>query len=239
MAANLKGKTCILTGALGGIGISMVKDLEKLGIIVIAVDKADTKNPPFEHYYSCDLSNKEDIALLYNKLDKEFDHIDFLINNAAISNFTKPLQEVSNIEIDSVIDVNLKGPILMCQEYIKRFKGQNGRIINIASTRYNQNETNWELYGASKGGIVSLTSSLCISLSNKSITVNAISPGWIETKNYDNLTKSDHSQHPSGRVGKPEDITRAIAFLLDEDSDFINGINLIIDGGMTKKMIYV
>lgn len=239
MAVNLKGKICILTGALGGIGISMAKDLEKLGIIVIGVDKDDVKNPELKNYYSCDLGNKEEIALLYNKLDKDFDHIDFLINNAAISNFNKPLQDVTDIEIDSVIDVNLKGPILMCQEYIKRFKGQNGRIINIASTRYKQNEEHWELYGSTKGGLVSLTSSLCISLSNKNITVNAISPGWIEAKDYKNLTEMDHKQHPCGRVGKPEDITRAAAFLLDENSDFINGINLIIDGGMTKKMIYV
>ena len=101
-----------------------------------------------------------------------------------------------------------------------------------------QNEAGWEAYGASKGGIVSLTNSLCVSLINTGITVNAISPGWIETGDYESLTERDHKQHPSGRVGKPQDILNACLFLCREENDFINGANLIIDGGMTKKMIY-
>ena len=87
--------------------------------------------------------------------------------------------------------------------------------------------------------MVSLTNSLCVSLSNTNITVNAISPGWIETEEYEHLTLKDHKQHPSGRVGKPQDIVNVCLFLSKEENDFINGANIIVDGGMTKKMIYV
>ncbi|MGL5725130.1 SDR family oxidoreductase, partial [Cetobacterium sp.] len=113
-----------------------------------------------------------------------------------------------------------------------------GRIINIASTRWNQNESNWEAYGASKGGLVSLTNTLAVSLAKTPITVNAISPGWIQVDNYDTLTATDHSQHPSGRVGTPRDILNACLFLSNIENDFINAANIIIDGGMSKKMIY-
>jgi hypothetical protein len=138
-----------------------------------------------------------------------------------------------------VLDVNLVASFICSKEFIKLNEGQNyGRIINIASTRFNQNEEGWEAYGASKGGLVSLTNTMAVSLSNTPITVNAISPGWIETENYDKLTKNNHIQHPSGRVGEPKDIVNAALFLADEENDFINAHNLIVDGGMTKKMIY-
>ena len=86
--------------------------------------------------------------------------------------------------------------------------------------------------------MVSLTNTMTISLSDTPITVNTISPGWIQCENYDTLTEIDHKQHPSKRVGKPMDIVKACMFLSDEENDFVNGINLIVDGGITKKMIY-
>ena len=99
-------------------------------------------------------------------------------------------------------------------------------------------ESGTEAYAASKGGIYSLTHALAISLAPYHITVNAISPGWIQNQDYASLRLEDHAQHPSGRVGKPEDIARMALFLSQTANDFINGENLTIDGGMTKKMIY-
>ena len=96
-----------------------------------------------------------------------------------------------------------------------------------------------EGYAASKGGIYSLTHALAVSLSEWNIIVNSIAPGWIETNDYESLRLEDHAQHPSKRVGKPEDIARACLFLCQEENDFINGENITIDGGMTKKMIYI
>ena len=100
-------------------------------------------------------------------------------------------------------------------------------------------EAGTEAYSASKGGIFSLTHALAVSLSKYHITVNSISPGWIENYHYDTLTEADHRQHPSLRVGKPDDIARMCLFLCNEKNDFINGENITIDGGMTRKMIYV
>jgi NAD(P)-dependent dehydrogenase (short-subunit alcohol dehydrogenase family) len=99
-------------------------------------------------------------------------------------------------------------------------------------------EADTEAYAASKGGIVSLTHALAVSLSSHNIRVNCISPGWIETGDYSRLREVDHEQHLSNRVGVPQDIARACYFLADGKNDFINGHNMVIDGGMTKKMIY-
>lgn len=96
-----------------------------------------------------------------------------------------------------------------------------------------------EGYAASKGGIRSLTHALALSLAPLHVTVNSIAPGWIEHANYEGLRPEDHAQHPSGRVGRPEDIARLCLFLCAEANDFIDGENITVDGGMTRKMIYV
>jgi NAD(P)-dependent dehydrogenase (short-subunit alcohol dehydrogenase family) len=113
-----------------------------------------------------------------------------------------------------------------------------GSIVTIASTRALMSEPGTEAYSASKGGLVALTHALAISL-GPDVRVNCVSPGWIQTANYDELRRQDHAQHPLGRVGKPEDIAQMVAFLLDDQcSGFITGANFIVDGGMTRKMIY-
>ena len=99
-------------------------------------------------------------------------------------------------------------------------------------------EPHTEAYTASKGGVLALTHGLAVSLGPDHIRVNSISPGWIETGDYSQLRKIDHEQHPSMRVGKPEDIAKACLFLTSDENDFITGENLVIDGGMTRKMIY-
>ena len=103
-----------------------------------------------------------------------------------------------------------------------------GRIVNICSTRYLMSEPGSEGYAASKGGIYSLTHALALSLAQWHITVNSISPGWIETRDYEQLRPEDHAQHPSGRVGKPEDIARLCLFICQEENDFMNGENVTI-----------
>jgi len=113
-----------------------------------------------------------------------------------------------------------------------------GAIINIASTRAIMSEPNSEAYAASKGGIVALTHALAASFSKYQIMVNAILPGWIETGNYNELSNADHLQHFSQRVGKPSDIANACLFLANKENNFITGTQLVVDGGMTKKMIY-
>ena len=125
------------------------------------------------------------------------------------------------------------------ETYVFHMNFLGGNATDICSTRYLMSEPGSEGYAASKGGIYSLTHALASSLSEWHITVNSIAPGWIQTHDYNQLRPEDHSQHPSRRVGKPGDIARMCLFLCEENNDFINGDNITIDGGMTKKMIYV
>ena len=234
-------KVCVITGGTGGIGYHLSLGFNEKGYKVYALDvKCHEELPQEISFIKVDLRNSNEIKGAFGRIKEENSGVHLLINNGAISSFNKSIDDITIEEFNDVISVNLSGSFICAKEFIAVNRGQKyGRIINIASTRWNQNEANWEAYGASKGGIVSLTNSLAISLSETPITVNAISPGWIQVKNYEELSKADHKQHPSRRVGKPKDILNACLFLASEDNDFINGHNLVIDGGMTKKMIYV
>ncbi len=237
-------KICIITGASYGLGRNMCKAFQEAGFYVINLDIIIQENgflPNNENYtyIKTDISNPAEIENAFTIITEKFGKAHILINNAAISSFEKHISDIKLNDYDSVLNTNLRGAFLCSQAFIKLNQGENyGRIINISSTRWNQNEPNWELYGMSKGGIVSLTNSLCISLANSPITVNAISPGWIHTGDISELSPADHAMHPSRRVGKPDDISRACLFLVEEENDFINGTNIVIDGGMTKKMLY-
>ncbi|MGL5378893.1 SDR family NAD(P)-dependent oxidoreductase [Clostridium sp.] len=233
-------RVALVTGAAGGIGYHIAIGFAKKGYNVIAVDRVgksfEDKNIEF---YKADLKSEDEIKEVFKLVKEKYGAIHVLVNNGAISKFNKSILDIKVEEFDNVINVNLRGSFICCKEFINANKGEDyGRIINIASTRWNQNEANWEAYGASKGGLVSLTNTLAVSLGDTPITVNAISPGWIQVDGYEELKEVDHKQHPSGRVGKPSDIVNACIFLSEEGNDFINGANLVIDGGMTKKMIY-
>lgn len=234
-------KVVLVTGASGGIGKHIAEAYGELGANVIATDVVDGK---FEssniEFYKMDLRSEEEITSVFNKVVKKYGSVHVLINNGAISSFCKSVFDINTSEFQDVIDVNLRGTFICSKRFIEANSGEEyGRIINIASTRWNQNEAGWEAYGASKGGIVSLTNSMAVSLSDTPITVNTISPGWIQVDDYEGLSEEDHKQHPSGRVGKPRDIVNACLFLTHKDNDFVNAANIVVDGGMTKKMIYV
>lgn len=233
-------KRVVITGGASGIGRHLAIGFAERGYEVFVLDKsAASFSEKNIHFFKADLQEEEQIQQCFHAVREQYGEIHILINNGAVSKFHKSVYELTSQEFDQVICTNLRGSFLCCKEFIvQHHKGDYGRIINTASTRFHQNEAGWEAYGASKGGLVSLTNSLCVSLSNTGITVNAISPGWIQAEGYEDLTETDHRQHPSGRVGKPEDILKACLFLCDPSNDFVNGINLLVDGGMTKKMIY-
>lgn len=235
-----KDKVVFVTGAANGLGNAIAKAYAKLNAYVIAIDIVDTKfNEKNIDFYKADLKSEDQIKNVFKDVIKKYGSVHVLINNGATSKFNKSIFDIELSEFDEVITVNLRGSFICSKEFIKANEGENyGRIINIASTRFNQNEAGWEAYGASKGGLISLTNTMAISLSETPITVNAISPGWIKVDDYE-LSDIDKKQHPSGRVGVPKDIVNACLFLTNEDNDFINGSNIIIDGGMTKKMIYI
>ncbi len=166
-----------------------------------------------------------------------FGRLDGLVSNAGIM-IRKPLRRLSLTEWHHVIDTNLTAAFLFARAAEKPLRKANGAIVTIASTRALMSEPETESYAASKGGLIALTHALAISLGPE-IRVNAVSPGWIETKDYSALRRKDHTQHPVGRVGKPQDIAEIVAWLLDrERSGFVTGANVVVDGGMTRKMIY-
>lgn len=242
------GKRVFITGGASGIGKAVVKAFSNAGYRVAFCD-IDSHNAEItaletkSKYFVVDVCKADELEACMDYMFSEWGDIDIVINNVGVGNF-KPITECTVDDFDEVISTNLR-PVFITSRKLaihrkdKLIKNKFGRIINLCSTRYLMSEAGTEGYSASKGGIYSLTHSLAISLSEYNITVNSISPGWIENYNYDTLKEEDHLQHPSRRVGKPEDIARMALFLCDEENDFINGENITIDGGMTKKMIYI
>jgi NAD(P)-dependent dehydrogenase (short-subunit alcohol dehydrogenase family) len=193
---------------------------------------------------SCDVSDEKDVISAIEKTLSRFGSIDVLVNNAAI-HANMPLADLPVEAWRRVLDVNLTGPLICTKYCAPQLKSNKGSVINICSTRAFQSEAHTEAYTASKGGVFSLTHALAISL-GPDIRVNSISPGWIDVSSVKKKDKAhqevlslgDHAQHPAGRVGVGADIGRMILFLCDPRNSFIAGQNFVIDGGMTRKMIY-
>lgn len=242
-------KTVIVTGAGNGIGkgIALLYAEKGANVVLADIDKkagtetvATIKEQGGEAIFiQTDVRQETDIVRLMDIANETFGQINILINNAGKSLFKSPYK-ISIEEWDDIINTNLRSVFLGSREAAKymRHNKEGGSIVNIASTRAIMSEPNSESYAATKGGIVALTHALAASLSEDQITVNAISPGWIETRDYESLRKIDHEQHLSKRVGKPEDIARACLYLTAKENNFVTGINLVVDGGMTRKMIY-
>jgi NAD(P)-dependent dehydrogenase (short-subunit alcohol dehydrogenase family) len=239
----------VVTGAGSGIGRGVALAYAKEGATVVLADSneegcRDTERIIRERSGDAfvqvtDVRRPEQIEHLMHTVREKYARLDVLINNAGVSRWKSPY-DLTVEEWDDIININLRGYFLCAREAAKIMKEQpeGGRIVNMASTRALQSEANTEAYAATKGGIVALTHALAVSLGPDKILVNAISPGWIETGDYGALKAEDHSQHPAGRVGTVEDIARACLYLTDRQNDFVTGINLVVDGGMTRKMIY-
>lgn len=238
------GKTVIITGGASGIGAGIVDAFYEAGAKVVIADsheengkRAEKKyNSDRVSFFETDVSTEESVVSLVTYVMEKFGRVDILINNAGISSFSN-FYEMTVEQWDRVLGTNLKG-VFLCSREVSKVIEEGGSIINIASTRAFMSEPHSEAYAASKGGIIAFTHALAATLSEKKVRVNCISPGWIETNDYEDLREIDHSQHFSKRVGKSSDIARGCLFLCDPNNDFITGTNITIDGGMTKKMIY-
>ena len=241
-------KRVFITGGANGIGKAIVQAFASEGLQVAFCDVDDLSGGRLETetgavFINADAGDKAELESCMLDLFKKWGDIDILINNVGVGNFGD-IKDVSVEDFEQLINVNLHSAfitsrLLAIHREHQKERNNYGRIINLCSTRYLMSEAGTEAYSASKGGIFSLTHALAVSLSKYHITVNSISPGWIENYHYDTLTEADHRQHPSLRVGKPDDIARMCLFLCNEKNDFINGENITIDGGMTRKMIYV
>jgi len=247
-------RTAVITGGAQGIGrvISDTLIREGWNVAVWDIDEEalvqESKRLKGVKNWAgiyCNVSCAGSVQVALLDTIKLFGQIYLLVNNAAI-HANKPIAELEIAEFRKVLDVNLTGAFICVKACEQSLRQTNGSVINICSTRAFQSEPNTEAYSASKGGVYSLTHALAMSL-GPNIRVNSISPGWIDvsairksqTAHQEKLSEADHKQHPAGRVGVPEDIARMVLFLADEANSFITAQNFVVDGGMTRKMIYV
>lgn len=245
---DYSGKIVIVTGGGRGIGRGIALAYAGAGAhVVIADTDADAGRDIQENivalgqealFVETDVSVPRDIGQLMGRSMQVFGRIDILVNNAGVSWWASPYDLKVN-EWDTILNTNLRSVFLCSREAARYMRDTGGgSVVNIASTRALMSEPNSEAYAASKGGILALTHALAASFAQDRIQVNCISPGWIETRDYQRLREVDHKQHIAQRVGKPEDVARACLFLTAPGNDFVTGTNLVVDGGMTRKMIY-
>lgn len=250
-------KTVLVTAGAQGIGrclavrfaeagymVSLCDTDKEAGLETVRMIRALKGNALF---MCADMGCREDVERWVRVSVSELGEIHALINNAGIGR-SAPFLELTAEDWKRVLDVNLTGTFTASQLVARHMQasGKAGSIVNIASTRALMSEAGTEAYSASKGGILSLTHAMAVSLSGSSIRVNAVSPGWIETGDWQYSSRAviprhserDRLQHPAGRVGVPDDIAGACLYLCSDAAGFITGQNLVVDGGMTVKMIY-
>lgn len=214
--------------------------------------------------WQVDVADERAVDAAFTAVVERFGRIDVLCNVAGIGGrhpLLDPDDQAALAHWDRVLGVNLRGSYLCARRAAREMvrnaprevglpgsrPATRGAIVNIGSTRALMSEPGWEAYAASKGGVVALTHALAVSLGPRGIRVNAALPGWIDVtpwrkrsaRNPAALSEADHLQHPVGRVGRPEDVAQACLYLCSDAAGFVTGQSLVVDGGMTVKMIYV
>jgi NAD(P)-dependent dehydrogenase (short-subunit alcohol dehydrogenase family) len=233
---NDASRVALVTGGARGIGAAIAARLARDGWRVIVADRdAAGSAPPGGRYAVCDVANETAVAALLSGVAAGEGRLDALVCNAGI-NIRKPIAQLALDEWSRVIGTNLTSTFLLARAGEALLRAAKGAVVTIASTRAHMSEPDTEAYAASKGGLVALTHALSISL-GRNVRVNCISPGWIFTKG-DPPRPEDHAFHPAGRVGTPDDIAALAAWLVGPESGFVTGAEFIVDGGVTRKMIY-
>lgn len=253
MTAGNAGRVALVTGGGQGIGKGIAKRLVAEGARVVIVDHdREAAAEAAEEFGSLctpvalDVADEPAVIAVMDLVLSRFGRLDALVNNAGIA--APRAVPVELLELDDwnrVIATNLTGVFLCSKHAVPLLRRDKGAIVNIASTRALQSEPHTEAYSASKGGVVALTHALALSL-GPDIRVNCVSPGWIAVDDWQKgarcksplLRPEDHAQHPVGRVGSPEDVAAMVAYLISPQAGFVTGQNFVVDGGMTRKMIY-
>lgn len=242
MTSAVQHRVAIVTGAGRGIGASIARHLAAGGWHVVAADvdaaavaatAAATGGPGL----SCDVGRESGVERLVAEALQQCGRIDAIVSSAGI-NANGPLAKTTTEAWNRVLAVNLTATFLLARTAEAELRKRRGSIVAIASTRAHMSEPDTLAYSASKGGLLALTHALALSLA-PDVRVNCVSPGWIDTGKSGALRAVDHAQHPAGRVGRPEDIAEAVGFLVSDAAGFVTGAEFVIDGGMTRKMIYV
>jgi 3-oxoacyl-[acyl-carrier protein] reductase len=239
---DLENKNIIVTGASGGIGNSIVEKLNECGANVLAsgtrLEKLEELKSKFNKIkiLKFDISQSDKIEEFIDKAANELGGLDCIVNNAGITQDNLAIR-MSIDEWKKVIDINLTSTFLMSKFAIKKMlKNKKGKIINITSVVGHTGNLGQANYTASKAGLVAMSKSLAIEYAKKNININCISPGFIKTAMTDKIDEKYKevivSKIPSARLGEPEDIANAVLFLASDNSNYINGETLHVNGGM-------
>ncbi len=244
---DLLGQVAIVTGSARGIGKAIALALARRGadVVITDIDEAVSRATSKEIEglgrrslaIRCDVSQKADVETLVKTTLDTLGGLDIFVNNAGITRDTL-LMRMSEEQWDQVLDINLKGTFFGCQVAGKAMmKARRGRIVNLASIMGLIGNVGQANYAASKGGVIALTRSAAKELAARNINVNAIAPGFIETEMTRELPEKSRQQFldivPLKRVGTPEDVAHLVCFLCSEESSYITGQVIVIDGGLT------
>ena len=241
--SNLKNKNIIVTGASGGIGNAIIKKMDEAGANILAsgtrVEKLEELKSNFKNIkiLKFDISQSDKIEeFIENATNELGGSLDGIINNAGITQDNLAIR-MSLDEWQKVININLTSTFLMSKFSIKKMlKNKSGKIVNITSVVGHTGNLGQANYTASKAGIVAMSKSLAIEYAKKNINVNCISPGFIKTAMTDKIDDKFKeiivSKIPSARLGEPEDIANAVLFLSSDQSNYINGETIHVNGGM-------
>ena len=224
---RFKDKVIVITGGAKGIGARIAERFRKEGGKVEIIDRIDGD------WWVGDLADESVLEEFANDIIVKYNKVDILVNNALP--LMKGLDDCTWEEFVYAQKVGVAAPFYLSKLF-RDFFPHGSSIINISSSRDRMSQPQTESYTAAKGGLKALTHALAISLAPK-VRVNSISPGWIDTIGYE-VTDEDKIQHPTGRIGTPDDIASLVLFLSSEEAGFITGENIVIDGGMTRLMIY-
>jgi NAD(P)-dependent dehydrogenase (short-subunit alcohol dehydrogenase family) len=226
----MQRKSVILTGSEGQIGSALWIELESKDYKVIPVDLGD-----------CDLRDMKAVEDLYRNLFKKNDNICGLINCAGVSLFTDSMVRTED-EFDYVVDTNLKGTFNSIKAFVNRCKDESS-IVTISSiygivspdfSIYGEGDRKSpEVYGASKAGLIQMTRYFAVYLANRKIRVNCVSPGGILANQDSEFVRRYSERCPMNRMGRSEEVAKGVSFLLGNEASYINGHNLVIDGGLT------
>ena len=240
---NLKDKKIIVTGASGGIGNSIVEKLNNSGAKILATGTKIEKLEELKSKYKninilkFDISQSDKIEEFVENATKELGgSLDCIVNNAGLTQDNLAIR-MSFDEWKKVIDVNLTSTFLLSKFAInKMLKNKSGKIVNITSVVGHTGNLGQANYAASKAGIIAMSKSLAIEYAKKNININCISPGFIKTAMTDKIDEKFKelivSKIPSGRLGEPEDIANVVLFLASDQSNYINGETIHVNGGM-------
>lgn len=234
-----KQKVAVLTGSSGQLGNAIRKIFQGLNIIVIGIDRIHDDRCDFS--YLCDISDKNSLWEVAESIEERNGKIDILINNAGVGVFT-PFEDRTEEELDYVINVNTKGTIFCCQVFLDLLKkSESPSIVNIASLYGNVSSdpriytdcsrNNSEIYSSTKAGIIHLSKYFAVHFSKYGIRVNCVSPGGIFNDHGENFNKNYSDRCPMGRMAHVEEIAAPVLFLSSKAASYINGHNLIVDGG--------